>query len=217
MENTNNISNAETNIPDKKKIAILKKKISHLRTAIYIFVAISVLLTVLSLFWIYQSYEVPAVDTYFSTAPQPPKAFLYIAPAQGNYKVGDKFAIDVLVNTAGSNVVAAAAYLSYDKKNMEVESIDFANSLLGIVFENSINASDGKIKISLGKPTPGINVHSGKLATIRFKATQKTSPYVDNISFDFTRGTTLYSAVIIDDKKGTNILDTTRGAKIFID
>jgi len=205
---------------DNTTVGILNKKISHLRSAVYIFVAISILMTCLALFWIYNAYntETP-FETYYSVAPQKPIAYLYLSPQQGNYKAGDEFTVDVLINTAGSNVVASAAYLSYDKIKMEALSIDVTGSVFNMTAEKEIDANDGKIKITLGKPTPGIVTFNGnnvKMATISFKALDKTNPTVENISFDFTKGSSLYSAIFLDDKKGTNILEATRGSKIFI-
>lgn len=209
----NNIDNND----NSKAISLLKKKISHLRFFVYVFLATSVLMTCVSLLWIHYTFTEPQFETYYSTPLQPPKALLYLSPQEGNYKVGDEFSIDVLVNTVGSNVVAVAAYLSYNKDQIEALSIDSSNSIFEMAAEGKINNSDGKIKITLGKPTPGVKVHNGKVATVHFKAKEKTHPYVENIYFDFTKGSSLFSTVILDDKKGTNILDGTRGAKIFIE
>jgi len=205
---------------DRQKIKILNKKISLLRTIVYISLAILVLVTCLIVYNAYQPvYETP-FETYFSTAPKKPVAYLYLSPKEGHYKVGDEFTVDVLINTVGSNVVASAAYLSYDKSKIEALSIDVTGSVFNMTAEKEINANDGKIKITLGKPTPGIVTFRGnavRMATIHFKAIGATYPKTDNIYFDFTKGSSLYSTVIIDDKKGTNILDDTRGARIFID
>ncbi len=204
------------NNSDKKNIAqLLKQRISYLRFFVYVCVAISVLLTCLVVFWLSSSYTEP-LDIFYSTAPQPAKAFLFLSPGEGNYNVGDEFAIDVLVNTAGSNVVATAAYLSFNKDAMKVLSIDVSGSVFDMEAEKEINNKQGKIKITLGKPTPGVKDNAGRVATIRFKALRKTKPFAENVYFDFTKGSSFYSTVILDDKKGTNILNTARGAKIFI-
>ncbi len=200
---------------DQTTISLLKKRVGYLRVTVYLFVAISILLTSLILYWQYTPSE-ESFETFYSKAPQPPRASLYLSPKEGNYSVDDEFSVDVLINTEGSNVVASAAYLSYNKEKMEAVEINTTDSVFDMQAEKDINAKDGKIKITMGKPTPGIREHAGKVATIRFKALQKTTPYVENITFDFTKGSSLYSTIIIDDKKGTNILDATRGAKIFI-
>lgn len=219
MENTNNISNVNPEISEKKKIEVLNKKVSRLRAAIYIFVAILILFGCLSLFWIYNYYTESPFETYYSEAPQKPVAYLYLSPQQGNYKIGEEFTVDVLINTAGSNVVASAAHISYDKNRMEAISIDITGSVFNMTAEKNINANDGKIKITLGKPTPGIVTFKGnsvRMASIRFRALEQVNPKLENLYFDFTKGSALFSAVILDDGKGTNILDAVRGSKIFI-
>jgi hypothetical protein len=55
------------------------------------------------------------------------------------------------------------------------------------------------------------------VATVHFKALAKVTPLTENIYFDFTKGSDLYSGVYLNDKKGTNILDAVRGTKITID
>lgn len=204
----------------QKTLGILKRKVSRLRSAVYIFVATSIFVSCLALFWITSYYNTEApFQTYFSQAPQKPVAYLYLSPKQGNYKVGDEFPLDVLINTAASNVVAAAAYLSYDKKSIEALSIDVTGSIFNMTAEKEINTTDGKIKITLNKPSLDTVTFKGsdvRIATILFKAIGKTDPTNENIYFDLTKGSALYSAVFLNDKNGTNILDATRGAKIFI-
>ncbi len=206
------------NRDNSKKISLLQRKISHLRFFVYVSVAAVVLITCVIFLWIYTTYtEVSPFEIYYSVAPKSPKALLYLSPKEGHYKVGEEFSVDVLVNTMGSNVVGVAAYLSYNKKNLKALSVDLSESIFEIPFENKIDPKEGKIKIAVAKPTPGVKVYNGKVATIWFKALAAVSPYRENISFDFTKGSSLYSAVIIDDKKGTTILDATRGAKINIE
>jgi hypothetical protein len=62
-----------------------------------------------------------------------------------------------------------------------------------------------------------VNVYNGKVATIKFKAKDKTLGLWENIYFDFSKDSNLFSAVFLDDMKGTNILKKTRGAKIIIE
>lgn len=204
----------------KEVISIFKKRISYLRFFVYLFLAILVLLTSLLLAWLYSTYQFQLgeqFETYYSTPPKTPKAFLYLSPKEGYYKVGDEFNIDIIVNTGGYNVNAVAAYLSYNKENLEVISIDTTNSVFDIKFEEKINPEEGKIKIGLAKPTPGINVYNGKVATIKFKTKKRTTTPKELIYFDFTKDSDLFSGVFLDDMKGTNILDKTRGAKIIIE
>ncbi|MFA6096280.1 MAG: cohesin domain-containing protein [Candidatus Paceibacterota bacterium] len=200
----------------KAIIQVLNQKMSNLRFFVYLLVAFALILTstVVVLLNSLNYYE-PA-DTFYSKAPGQPKSFLYVSPKEGRYSVGDEFTVDVLVNTAGSDVVATAAYLSFNKSAMQAVSIDTSDSAFIMDAEKEVNNEQGKIKITIGKPTPGVRDNAAKVATIHFKALEKTNPILENISFDFTKGSSLYSTIIIDDKKGTNILSTTQGSKIFI-
>jgi hypothetical protein len=205
----------DNEIDNKKLITTLKKRVSYLRFTIYVFTAILALMTVLVVYWLYNPSD-DTFETYYSTATESARASLYLSPKDGYYGVGDEFTVDVLINTAGNNVVATAAYLSFNKDAIQALVIDTSKSDFDMQAEKEINNEQGKIKITLGRPTPGIKTNAGLVATIHFKALKKTSPFVENLSFDFTQGSSLYSTIIIDDKIGTNILKATRGAEIFI-
>jgi len=218
----NNQENQSKNLPEEnfkngKKISFLQKKVSNLRFFIYVFLASSILLTLVILLLIYSSYIEPPFETYYSFPSKNKEASLYLSPPEGHYKIGDEFTVDVIMNTAGNNVNAVAAYLSYAKDKLEAISIDTSNSVFNIKWEELINPLEGKIKIGLSIPTPGVNVYNGKVATIKFKAKDKTLGLWENIYFDFSKDSNLFSAVFLDDMKGTNILKKTRGAKIIIE
>jgi hypothetical protein len=219
MENNNqsNQTTKQEEFKNGKRISLLQKKVSTLRFFVYVFLASSVFLTSVILLWIYSIYTEPPFETYYSVAPKNKGAYLYLFPREGHYKVGDEFTVDVIVNTAGNNVNAVAAYLSYPKDKMETISIDTSNSVFSIKFEDLINPLEGKIKIGLAIPTPGVNVYNGKVATIKFKAKDKTDGFWENIYFDFSKDSDFFSGVFLDDMKGTNILKKTRGAKIIIE
>lgn len=196
-------------------MSILNQKINFMRFIVYSFVAMSFMAAFLIIFLSNFIYS-ESPDTYYSKAPKSPKSFLYLSPKEGRYGIDEEFDVRVLINTAGSDVVATAAYLSFNKDAMQALSVDTSDSAFGMEAEKEINNEQGKIKITLGQPTPGINSNTGKVATIRFKTLERTNPILENIYFDFTKGSSLYSTIVIDDKKGTNILSTTQGAKIFI-
>ena len=193
----------------------LRRKISFWRGVIILFLASFFLLSILVSLLILYNVDI-GVETFYMHAPKTPKASLYLSPREGRFKVGDDFIVNVLINTKGSNVVASAAYLSYNNTKMEAVSIDTSDSVFTMEAEKVINHEAGKIKITMGKPTPGINIHDGKIAVIHFKALESMSPSDENIYFDFNPDSSLFSTVIIDDKLGTNILSSIAGAKIFI-
>ncbi len=197
-------------------INLLKRRINFLRAIVLIILTSLIVVTILAVLMI--SYYTD-LDTVFLVmlSPEAPKSSLYLVPNVGKYKVGDEFVIDVLIDTKGNDVVVSAAYLSYNKENIEALEIDISDSVFTIEAEREIIHQEGKIKITLGKPTPGINLSGGKIAAIRFRALEPITPQINNIYFDFTSHSSRYSTVILDNKLGTNILSFTRGAKIYID
>lgn len=197
-------------------INLLKRRINFLRAVVLIILASLVVITILVILMIFYYSDLNTVFLVM-LSPEGPKASLYLVPNVGKYKVGDEFNIDVLINTKGNDVVVSAAYLSYNKDKIEALEIDISDSVFTIVAEREIIHQEGKIKITLGKPTPGINLSEGKIATIRFRALRPINPQINNIYFDFTPYSSHYSTVILDNKLGTNILNSTRGAKIYID
>lgn len=197
-------------------VNLLKRRINFLRAVVLIILGSFIVLTVLSVLMIFYYSDLSTVFLVM-LSPQGPKASLYLDPNVGKYKVGDEFSIDVLIDTKGNDVVVSAAYLSYNKNKMSALEIDTADSVFTIEAEREIIHQEGKIKITLGKPTPGINLSSGKIATIHFSALEPITPQINNIYFDFAPNSSRYSTVILDNKLGTNILSSTRGAKIYID
>jgi hypothetical protein len=144
-------------------------------------------------------------------------ATLALSPDLGVYRVGPTFPIDILVNTHGQNVVVVAAYLSYNPALFQIVSIDTTGSIFGTEAENIIDAVNGKIKITRGTPTPGVNVVNGKVATLNIKGLTDINPSSDNITFDFTAGSTNESNVILNDGLGTDIISGVYNGKYTLD
>jgi len=142
-------------------------------------------------------------------------AGLYLSPATKTVNIGDTFNVDVLVNTSGQNVVVVTAYLHYDPTKLEVVSINTSNSVFTMEIEKTADPSTGEIKVTLVKPTPGVNTAGGNVATINFKALAQASP--TNVTFVMTTpGDTGDSDIILDDGKGTDILGSFKNGAYFI-
>jgi parallel beta-helix repeat protein len=140
-------------------------------------------------------------------------AELFLSPATKTVNVGDSFSVDVLVNTGGQNVVVVGAYLNYDPTKLEVIGIDNSNSVFTMPIEKTADPTTGMIKLAFGKPTPGVNTASGNVATINFKAiAQASAAYVSFV----TDSDMLYTCVLIDDGKGTDILGSVKNGDYFI-
>jgi len=151
-------------------------------------------------------------------------ATLSLSPNVGTYKTGNNYAVDILLNTHGQNVVAVAAYLSYNTSLFQVVSIDTSSSVFPSatqsIAESVIDATtiNGKVKLTIGSPTPGVNTVSGKVATLNIKGLTDTAPSLDNFTFDFiTAGSTLDSNVIKDNQIGTEILTGVDNGKYTFD
>lgn len=144
------------------------------------------------------------------------QATLSLSPATGSYSTGSIFNVDVIVNTNGQDVVVVAAYIKYKTNYFRADSIDTTNSIFTTEAEKTIDSTAGLIKITLGRPTPGVNTTNGKVATINFTAIAATSPTTDNITFDFAAGSTLESNVILDDGLGTDILTGVYNARYTV-
>lgn len=144
-------------------------------------------------------------------------ATLSLSPNTGVYKVGNTYAIDILVNTHGQNVVAVAAYLTYNPGLFQVVSIDNTGSVFTTEAENIIDNVNGKVKITSGIPTPGVNTVSGKVATLNIKGLADTAPSADNFSFIFTAGSTIDSNVILNDGLGTDRISGVDSGKYTLD
>lgn len=144
------------------------------------------------------------------------QATLTISPQTGSYNAGDNFTVSVYLNTNGQNANAVAAFIYYDKTHFQVVSLGVTDSIFTIEFENIINSTNGLIKISRSKPTPGVNTTSGLIAKINFQALSNVSPAGDNLTFDFVSGSPLHSNVFLDDGLGTPILSGVYNARYTV-
>ncbi len=144
------------------------------------------------------------------------KATLNVSPQTGNYNANDTFTVSIYLSTNGQNVVVTAAYLNYDKTHFQVTSIDTSGSVFSFEAEKIIDSANGKIKITRGIPTPGVNLSNGLVAKINFKALSNVTPATDNLTFNFVAGSTDDSNVILDDGRGTDILSGVLNARYTI-
>jgi hypothetical protein len=143
-------------------------------------------------------------------------AVLSFSPNFGVYRTNSPFPVDILLNTSGQRVVVAAAYFNYDPSKFQVVSVDTSGSIFSMEAESNITVP-GTVKISRGSPTPGVNTTNGRVATVYLKGLTDTNPSSDNITFNFTAGSTLDSNVILDDSLGTDILSGVNNALFSLD
>jgi PKD repeat protein len=142
-------------------------------------------------------------------------AELSLSPSTKTVGIGETFGVDVLVNTNNQNVNTVAAYLTYDATKLQVVNIDTTKSIFTMEAEKTFDSNTGKIKISRGKPTPGVNTANGNVATINFKALSPASP--TTVDFVMTaKGVHGDSDINLDDGKGTDILASVKNGSYTI-
>jgi len=144
------------------------------------------------------------------------QATLTLSPQSGTYNANDNFTVSIYLNTNGQNVVVVAAYLNYDKTHFQALSIDTNGSIFSFEAEKIIDSANGKIKITRGIPTPGVNTSNGLVAKVNFKALSNVTPASDNLTSDFVVDSTTDSNIILDDGRGTDILSGVYNAKYTV-
>lgn len=137
-------------------------------------------------------------------------AVLSIAPASGNFQAGDIFSIDIQLNTGGAQIVAVAAYLRYDKTKLEAVSIDPSSSVFTYEAENTIDSANGRILITRGEPTPGVNSSALQVTRVNFKGLAAATN--SSITLDFTGvDANGDSGAILNDGLGSDVLNNVSG------
>ena len=133
---------------------------------------------------------------------------------------------DILLNTNENDIVAVKAVVNYNPADFQLQSYDTSNS----VFNNAScsynggqceiidnDTANGKITITVAKPSPGVNTSSGIVAQLVFKALQTDISASPNLTLSFTaEGDYTDSDVIKDDGGGTDILSSVQNATVNI-
>lgn len=143
--------------------------------------------------------------------------------------VGSEFAVDITLDSE-SEVVAARAIVEYSAEDMELVGCSTANSAFFVSEESCLatraesfrivnNDSPGIFDITVAKPTPGTSSTGLVVARLTFRALRvTTSPSSINLAFNHVSGQENYtdSDVILNDRKGTDILNTATGVLVTI-
>lgn len=151
----------------------------------YILVAFGVMLA-----WLFISHQTQAAN--FS-----------ISPSNGNFTVGSTFDVSVLVDTKGQEINAVQVNLSFPADKLQLVSPSTGNSIISIyTTPPKYDNSTGRIEIIGGIPN-GINVPSGLITKLTFRVKG-----IGTASLRFNGE----SQVLLNDGRGTNVLDDTFGA-----
>jgi hypothetical protein len=144
-------------------------------------------------------------------------ATLALSPQNINVSANQNFSIDILLDTRGNNAVAATSIVTYDNTQIQLLGYDTAGSVFAssntCVYANKPceiiqnDAANGKISITLAKPTPGVNVVGGLFAKLNFKVIKSSGTSGIQLAFN-SLGNYDDSDVILDDGNGTDILNS---------
>lgn len=141
-----------------------------------------------------------ALFFYWAEPARAEGASLFLSPSSGTFYVGSTFNVSVVVNTNGNNINTVRADLKFDPKKLQVVNPTVGKSLIAIwILQPAYSNTDGKISFQGGVPSPGINNSAGLISTISFRVMQ---PGLTNVSFLNS------SLILLDDGKGTNVLNS---------
>ena len=135
-------------------------------------------------------------------------ASLYLSPTSGSFVADSTFDVSILVNTGGAPINAVSADLTFPTNQLQIVGPESSSSFISVwIAQPTFSNSEGKINLSGGLPTPGVNTSAGNVLTIHFRA---KSPGQAKIHFQDS------SKVLANDGNGTNILSSTNDASFNI-
>ena len=146
------------------------------------------------------------VSCFLPSEAKAESASLFLTPASQSLETGERFSMEVNVDTGSIPINAGQAIIHFPYNTLEIVSISKENSIFSFWPEEPVfSNSTGEISFVGGLPTPGFT-GIGNLITVEFKARQLG---VSNLTFGDAR-------VLADDGKGTNVLVYLKSAKYFI-
>jgi len=127
-------------------------------------------------------------------------ASLYISPGTGTSFIGETFDISIFVNTGGQNINVIKVDLKFDPRKVQIVSPTAGKSFISVwVSQPTYSNVEGTASFQGGTPSPGINTSSGLVSTITFRAVAPGETVMSILDS---------SQVLLDDGRGTNILDS---------
>lgn len=134
-------------------------------------------------------------------------ATLYLSPNSGTFFVDSTFDVSIFVNTGGESINAIKTELRFDPKKLQITNPTAGKSFISLwVDAPYYSNANGIISFQGGLPTPGIKTDAGLVSTISFRA---IAPGETRVDFMDT------SQVLLDDGKGTNVLNS-RSSGIYL-
>ncbi len=133
---------------------------------------------------------------------------LFVSPSSGSYRVGQTFAIRMVVSSPAQAINAVSAALSFPADKLQVTSISKVGSILNLwVAEPSFSNSAGTVSLEGVVPNPGYQGPSGPILTINFRVVG-----TGNASVRYTSG-----QLLANDGYGTNVLRTKNSGEFTLE
>jgi lipopolysaccharide export system protein LptC len=141
-------------------------------------------------------------------ASQAQAATFSITPEEGTYSVGSTFDVTVILDTKGQSINALQMQLSFPPDKLQLVSPQVGNSIIEIyTTPPRYDNSRGTVDIVGGIPN-GINVNSGLVAKLTFRVRS-----LGSAALRFTGE----SQALLNDGRGTNVLNNTSGANLTLE
>lgn len=133
---------------------------------------------------------------------------LFVSPSAGSYKVGQTFAIRMVVSSPAQAINAVSANLSFPADKLQVTSISKVGSILNLwVAEPSFSNGAGTVSLEGVVPNPGFQGQSGPVLTVNFRVVGTGSATVSYSS----------GQLLANDGYGTNVLRTRNSATFALE
>jgi hypothetical protein len=140
--------------------------------------------------------EVQAYNYYISIDESNKTAY-FVLPEERTYSVGEIFPMAVYVRGIGEPINVVRMDIKFDSEILEVEEVSFADSIVSLLVQKSIDNKTGFVRIVGGMPNPGYDEEEGILGTIFFRAKSSGIASIEYLPS---------SVLLANDGSGTNIL-----------
>lgn len=135
-------------------------------------------------------------------------ATLYLSPTSGSFISESTFDISILVNTGDQAINAVSVDLEFPPDKLQIVRSEPSSSVISVwIAQPTFSNKDGRISLTGGLPTPGVNSSAANIITIQFRA---KNAGVAKIHFSSN------SKVLANDGNGTNILSSTNDSTFNI-
>jgi len=127
-------------------------------------------------------------------------ASLYLSPRSGTFFVENVFDVSIMVNTNENRINAVEVNLKFPSDKLQVVTPISGKSFVSSwMVSPTYSNTEGTVSFKGGVPSPGISTSAGLVSTITFRAKASGTAVISFLDS---------SKVLLDDGKGTNILNS---------